>query len=478
MLVPHDLGGEFEVLPAASVIVRLAAPLPNYPGGLEVKIDGTTVQEVAPADYQKQSQLSAAGAGFYFVQMTSNSFDVYAVPPPAKRQGPRVAIQIINHAINPAAGQPTVSDPLTISAITSAAKLITEPSDVFFDCGGGQDDDMDSTITGEWFYDCKPSTSIVARNVVLAGWLDSAPGVSCAVRCVDDIHYILKLDPDFIQQLYGDSTIDTPLTGAVLPGRLASTGGPAPTSLPFQDISEVDGSSRGIDLNSFIIPNQLANPVVYIQGELNCWHAQGTNDLFTRNWAKRGPAPAGWINEAFGDGHTTDTDCWWAYDPNVPEKGASALAAGSYVRMKGTIWMDFSHPGVSTWESIKPGMGGWLEMHPPDWIEVLTPTPSPTKTVQMLSLALLGPGSPLIATKDITIAPPGPQPSGKSLKYQEIIDGRFTDMATVDAHAVTASADHISVHAQIHQTVLNPNDPHAVKWVPGYFKAVYLVWWE
>jgi hypothetical protein len=150
--------------------------------------------------------------------------------------------------------------------------------------------------------------------------------------------------------------------------------------------------------------------------------------------------------------------------------------------MKGTIWMDFSHPVVSTWESIKPGMGGWLEMHPPDWMEVLTPTPSPTKTVQMVSLALLGPGSPLTTTKDVTIAPPGPQPSGKSLKYQEIIDGRFTDMTTVDtkqpSDRVTKFTDHIAVHVQIHQTVLHPNDPHAVKWVPGYFKAVYVVWWE
>jgi hypothetical protein len=64
MLVPHDLGGEFEVLPAASVIVRLAAPLPNYPGGLEVKIDGTTVQEVAPDDNQKQSHLHSTCSWF------------------------------------------------------------------------------------------------------------------------------------------------------------------------------------------------------------------------------------------------------------------------------------------------------------------------------------------------------------------------------------------------------------------------------
>jgi len=445
-------------------------------------MDSTDVQEVAWNDSQKQSQLSAAGVGFYYVVMTSNSFDVYAVPPPAKRLGPRVAIQIINHAINPAAGQPTVSDPLKISAITSAAKLITEPSDVFFDCGGGQDDDMDSTITGEWFYDCKPSTSIVARNVVVAGWLDTAPTVSCAVRCVDDIHYILKLDPDFIQQLYGDATIDTPLTGAVLPGRLADTGGPAPSPLPFQDVSEVDGSSRGIDLNSFIIPNQVDNPVLYIQGELNCWHAQGTNDLDARNWAKRGPAPAGWINKAFGDAHTTDSDCWWAYDPDKPDKSASPPQAGTYVRMKGTIWMDFSHPNKSLWEWIMPGFGGWLEMHPPDWIEVVDPPPSPTKTVKMVSLAIwenVSDGTrvgPVGAFKDVTVTAPGAQPAGKTFKYLEIIDGRFTRMSTVDAHTVTQFADHIAVHVQVHEKVVGL--AHHLTSEPGYFKAVYLVWWE
>ena len=477
MLVPHDLGGEYEVLPAASIIIRLAPPWPNYPGGLEVTLGGADVQEVGSNDYQKQTQLSTAGLGFYIVEMTSSSFDVYAVPPPAKRQGPRVAIQIINHAINPAPGQPTVSDPLTISAITAAAKTIIEPSDVFFDCGGGQYNDEDTNLAGEWFYDCKPSSSIVARNVVLAGWLDSAPSVSCPSRCVEDIHYVLRLDPDFISQLYDDPTFDTPLTGAVLPGHL-TTGGPSATTLPFQDISEIDGSSRGIDLNSFIIPNQADIADFYIQVELNCWHVLGTNDLFTRNWAKRGPAPAGWFNKAFGDGHTTDGDCWWAYAPDKPDKSASAPQAGTYVRMKGTIWMDFFHPGSTAWEAIKPGMGGWLEMHPPDWIEVVPSPPSPTKTVQMVSLALSGIGSPLAATKDITIAPPGPQPSGKSLQYREIIDGRFTDMATVDAHSVTKFADHISVHVQVHQTVLNPNSPHTIRWVPGYFKAVYVVWWE
>src|SRR5579884_1142537 len=43
----------------------------------------------------------------------------------------------------------------------------TRPSDVFFDCG----QDFYAFPAGNYYWNCKPSTSLVRKDVLVAGWL-------------------------------------------------------------------------------------------------------------------------------------------------------------------------------------------------------------------------------------------------------------------------------------------------------------------
>ena len=59
------------------------------------------------------------------------------------------------------------------------------------------------------------------------------------------------------------------------------------------------------------------------------------------------------------------------------------------------------------------------------------------------------------------------------LRYEELIDGRFTDWRTIDQHSVLAEDDHIQVHVKVHSS-----GTLSFQAKEGRFKASYLVWWQ
>ena len=100
-----------------------------------------------------------------------------------------------------------------------------KPSDVFFDCQNASPFPRFGTFYGN----CKPSTSIVRKDVLVAGWLKpgmpyvnyNAPGAKDPqtgkneIEGLEDIHYNLILDAAFLDRMYGSNVLSNTLTNAV-----------------------------------------------------------------------------------------------------------------------------------------------------------------------------------------------------------------------------------------------------------------------
>ena len=94
------------------------------------------------------------------------------------------------------------------------------PSEVFFDCGNDYD-----SIDGKHYFNCKESACIVHREVLVAGWLvnaaETGPAAAAWVNVqpqgVEDVHYHLKLDPVFLDRVYGPGGLSRSLETAMCP---------------------------------------------------------------------------------------------------------------------------------------------------------------------------------------------------------------------------------------------------------------------
>jgi hypothetical protein len=356
----------------------------------------------------------------------------------------------------------------------------------------------------------KNPANIIRKNIVVAGWLaDPEPGgpLNCWSNgsvpfAAEDYHYDVILDMDFIDQMYGVQGLSSALQGAVLPGNLSESDpqfvGPP---MRFDDISEIDGSSRGITANSFALPhmagaiNHSGNPVlgfedplpnnyrgvgpVFIHGELNCWHVN-SGPLGVRQYWGRGPAPSGWVQWA--ECSEPDNDAWWPYVPSNPDNGPRPLLTGDYVLMKGALWQEHAHDAdtPSLWRAEAGTLMhcGLIEMHPPDWI-VRVQAPPIRKTAYMVTCCTarrVG-DTPSTYTVNAQIFPyPYLQPppaADAGFQSRKLIDGRFShaatfkDQAVVEPGANTNIPGSLSMNATVNATNLQ-----------GRFKAVYEVWWE
>lgn len=234
----------------------------------------------------------------------------------------------------------------------------TRPSDVYFDCG----QDFDA-IGGRYRWNCQNSTSLIRREVLVAGWLYDAPYVNVDDSGVEDVHFNLHLDAVFLDRVYGPDGLSTALTTAVYPGNP-----PAPTPLQFADAGRVT-------FNSWILPGNDYD----LHGELNAWHQTTTGALFSRHWIGRGQAPGSWVNPL-----SEDTDAWFPFPPRDPQSSGTPLRQGDYLVMRGPLWQDLWHYEPSDprvpWDSgPTTNHAGWLEMHPIDWVtrvRVLAPMPA------------------------------------------------------------------------------------------------------
>jgi len=375
-----------------------------------------------------------------------------------------------------------------------------KPSDVFFD---GADNDRRFARMS------KDPASIVGKNVMLAGWLDDSnpqerrhPYPNCWVTrpkigephetIAEDFHYDFIPDPDFIEKMYGKNGLSFALNGAVLSGNK-----PNPNNrMRFDDISEIDGSSRGVTLNSFALPMNLiddATKRVCLIGELNCWHEKENHNFGTRWWDGRGAPPIGWVSKNYCP-QDAQYGAWWPYNPSNPDGGPADLQRGDYVLLKGILWQDNPHGDAPTPTSGPPwdrgateGYAGYLEVHPIDWIvRVNAPLPGQRKTAILVEVAT--PPSNLdrvIDTGTINIYPDvdkfypafevsSPQEKKKqTLKVREVVelvDGRFTDISTVWKHFALNMRDHVEVQVGVRHSGTTQRQ--------GRFKGVYIVTWE
>jgi hypothetical protein len=349
-----------------------------------------------------------------------------------------------------------------------SAPATIKPSDVFV----GTDCKNYDTVWGRMHPNCQNVANLIRKDVVVAGWLVDAPFVNNSDHGVEDIHYNIMLDPNFIDRMYGPGGLSAVLDHAVYPGNPYVPDNP----LPFEDV-DPSGVRRGVDYSSFII----ANNDYDIHGELNAWHVKGTGGLWTRHFVGRGTAPGGWRNIAFGD----DSDAWWPWDVTSPDGRATTLQKGDYVVMRGALWQDGDHEEgekdpLSPWNSGNTrGHSGWTEIHPVDWIvRVNDPGPPVWKSAQRViypcencSKHLAWNFGPEHVHGDTSLPF---QKSGLSSRVfevydvQELIDGRFTQISTVKNLTVSNRLDHVEVNADIVD----------VPGVQGRFKASYVVTWR
>jgi len=356
-----------------------------------------------------------------------------------------------------------------------------KPSDVFFDCQNASPFPRFGTFYGN----CKPSTSIVRKDVLVAGWLKpgmpyvnySAPGAKdpntgkSEIEGLEDIHYNLILDAAFLDRMYGSSGLSNALTNAVWPGNI--DGNPAPTSIPFAT-SITPEAPAAVTFNSWILPCSSDE----IHGELNAWHVNDTNPggWFTVHWLGRGQQPAFWINPfPAADPQALDNDAWFPFNPLDPTATGHPLRGGDYIMMRGTLWQENWHSGCEpdpSWGlAPTPGQDGISEMHPPDWIErVLQPNPNARLTtghIALVSPAVTGPQ----VSGDLSVSPdfPPSSPSRKLLirSAQHMVDSRFTNTGTIVAVNETPAPDHVDVHV-----VIQPTGTQQAR-----FKASWLVGW-
>lgn len=370
------------------------------------------------------------------------------------------------------------------------------PSDVFF-ADAAHPDSKPGTSFGP--LNTKPASSIVARDAILRGWIVAvedgggaivSPNISPTGIGIEDVHYSIVLDPDFITQKYG--TQPNPLPGAWLPGN------PSEGATGILLTSSPPGSSfNGITVNSFWNPGIVQTPIV-MPIELNAWHMKGSarcglGGLFCflyNNYTGRGPAPAGWIHKEYGNPGPEAADSWWPFDPDSPD--GTPLNLGDYVEVQGTLWEDTAHedqPAQDCWSRAFPGHGGRLEIHPLDTLKhVQAPSAMPTRMVVPVSVCMPNQSGddrtfPAIhvrvcpeGTSSLSQPRPGP-PSNKIVQFQELVDPRFTDASSTTGDA-TPAGDCLQINRAPKTTTARGGPKQGlIDVVSGRFKATYIVWW-
>lgn len=338
------------------------------------------------------------------------------------------------------------------------------PGNVFFDCG--QDH---WAIEGNYYWNCKPSASIVRKDVLVAGWLyhpsPDTPHVNLPgdpSTGVEDIHYNLLLDAVFLDRMYGPNGLSTALLNAVWPGNP-----PAPTQIPFGTVPAAAGGPLRANFNSWI----LAANVDDLHCELNAWHTHNTGSFGHDHFEGRSTQPAGWVNPL-----SQDTDAWFPFNPLDPEGIGQPLHEGDYLVMRGTLWQDTGHdtPGIADPWNTEPtvNQNGWSEIHPPDWLVRVSP-PGPNARLTSSRVSLISPditGGPM--TSDLSITPDFPPSSPTRMlrvrSIQGLIDSRFTNGGSLVTLQETPFADHVDVHI-----VIQPTGTQQAR-----FKASWLVGWS
>ncbi len=492
-ILPVDL---YEALPSAMVILRMASAYPGDAGRISIALlpvggsASTPLAYVAREDQTGKQRL--ASSGFFEVVVDNAGYSLLVTPSPAARSGSGFDLSVTNSTPNPPAGTNGTSPTLMVKIRPKVARTL--PSDVFFDCGESHDE-----WNGRWTPNCVESESIIAGNFTLQGWVikpffncdDTMPGCLHGTW-LEDFHYDFIPDVDFIEKYYGTGGVVASIVGNTdAMNNLTVKGNPvAPGPGVALLDRKPDGTPRGITLNSFVhTGNRSAGSnVVQIHGELNAWHKDPEGADFSRHWVGRGAPPAGWPLHLVAAGdphHAAWANAFWPFEPTDPEGRLTPLMAGDYVRVTGALWQDVPHESGVTptahdapWSFFNPRLGAWIEIHPVDWVERVSP-PAVRKTPAIVD-AINSDATPAQQTTDL--APEDSRPAGAVLRCRELVDGRLTDMTSVTQHTVTVADDHVQVVVAVERRIVpgtpNPPGPTLNAILPGRFKAVYVLWWE
>lgn len=358
----------------------------------------------------------------------------------------------------------------------------TRPSDVFFDC---PDLDWPNVWDGKHYGNCKPSGAIVRKDVLVAGWLNNqgdarvagnGTGDSHGQPGVEDIHYDVTLDANFIDRVYGGGGLSSALSDAVWPGHPYPGTPPGPTPIPFAtDPPLVSGGPRIVSYNSFILPCGLTNDV---HGELNAWHKDTVGSFWHSHWQGHGPPPAGWTSQL---PNAQDPNSWFPFNPLDPGNTGRNLQDGDYVVIRGTIWQENGHDGCTgdLWESVPaPGFAGFAEMHPPDWIvRVGGPNPNLRISTGRITLWSRSPtGTSIAGTMQVggatqPITAPAVVTSPRALQVRSVkqmIDARFTNPRSVVSIQESQTVNSVNATAVVAPTGSQP----------ARLKVAWLVGWR
>ncbi|MEW1807540.1 hypothetical protein [Pseudarthrobacter sp. NPDC080039] len=333
----------------------------------------------------------------------------------------------------------------------------SRPSDVFFEpAEPGQNDANEGN-------NCKDPNAVVQHNVLVAGWVtEDIRWNPYNGAGFEDLSYgSVILDVQFIDRVYGPEGFSSLLDGATLPGS------PGDGQVPRVTLAQ-DG--EGITANSFSMSSPFNQQIfagpLSLHVELNAWHTLPHTSVALRDissgffrFSGRGAAPAGWINLPMGatdpggyqnDPLTTSNfqDQWFQEDPRFPsnDQGGRELGAGDYIVMWGTLYNDSPH-GTDYWGQYYHGLGGYLEIHPWDWIgRAVSPRQRRAAYVTSIAVAADGTGQ---RTVDSDALPPFTDgvPIVSAADFAKLPDLRFTPDPTVvnDSSAETPSGIHIKV---------------------------------
>ena len=466
--VPRTMSNEYPALPSPSVRIRMASAYPGGSGSMRITLDGTDASFVDLTNVARMQDCATQGIPCFGLDVRASSYDIVVLLPPSKRAGPKSTVTIRNLA-----GQQE-SAPVAVVAVTPAGKIFPEASDVFVR-GGSDAPELN----------CKPIEGVYFRDFVIAGWLLDPPSFNEKIGSSpnelgdgEDFHWVISPDIDFFEAAYGAGGYDQRLVGTTLPGAriLNRVGVPA----------EVSGT---ISLNSILLPLNWsqhsvvapeAQNIAALSLELNGWHVHDHHQVSREI---RGLRPTHWIGRGTppwtGAVQQGTLDCFWPWEPASPvgvvdgSGHPRTLARGDYVIFKGTLFEDFAHGdadgGAGEWDL--PGMvghGGWMEVHPVDWLDVQQLPKRAKRVVGLVSV--LDPAASSVDTTATVNWPSFGQPpaSGQHLKFREEVDPRFTAGNPTSVVTVDETIPGINVHVTM-------QDSPGVK---AHFKAMYVLWWE
>lgn len=453
-LIPQDAQGNFPLLPAASHSITLRVWADS---NLKVSFDGIDL---------KRRNVGQEGEGWFepiAYPLTGGSRNIFweitvKLPDslPVDSCSARLSVQY-ESVPQGAANTPVDISLLAERHFSHCAFTPRLASNTFDD--GGENSKLD-----------RARSQIVARNVVLAGWLyvgnpdipgdDSKPSRYNAPNLLpgetEDFHYDIWLDDDFLARNYGGVTGLKPLLSM---SQIPPEGGGS-VALPL-----LDPTTQRLNVSSLTLPGSELFAV-----ELNAWHTTP---------GRRGPKPNGWVDDPDPNLNANA----WPFHPTRPlgiGPNDPDLKPGDYVIITGTLWQDTAHlsmndpgrPNRRCFDSKFKGHAGWLEIHPVDSVRKVDSPAVPVevngtttyfyrKHPFMRSIC-----DPVANQLNEYITPRQPPPDANAvLKFEVQTDTRMSSAsATSSAEIDPRCPDRLHVQASVP--------------AGGTFKATYITWWE